>query len=287
VLHFAADVAGAPLPRIATWPRGRDWALVLTHDVETRRGRDGIANVRAVEARSGVRSSWNLVPKRYEVPDDLVAGLRAQDCEIGVHGLKHDGRDLASERTLRRRLPEMREWAERWGAVGFRAPATQRRWEWMPQLGFDYDSSYPDSDPYEPKAGGCCTWLPFFNGDLVELPITLPQDHTLFAILRGDEGLWSGKAELLRRERAMALMITHPDYLLDDTLLAAYRRFVAEFSQDAGVWNALPREISAWWRRRRATALECSAGEWRAVGPAAAEAAIEFVQPSLRQRFRH
>jgi hypothetical protein len=282
VLQFAADVAGGPLPRIAPWPRGRSWALVLTHDVETRRGRDAIARVRAVEARCGVRSSWNLVPERYEVPDDLVAGLRAEGCEIGVHGLKHDGRDLASQRTLRRRLPQMHYWAQRWGAVGFRAPATQRRWEWMSQLGFDYDSSYPDCDPYEPIAGGCCTWLPFFNGDLVELPITLPQDHTVFVILRAGQELWSGKAELLRREGGMALMITHPDYLLDDALLAAYGRFVAEFARDPRVWNALPREVSAWWRRRRATALELSAGEWRAVGPAAAEAAIEFVQPSGR-----
>jgi len=280
VVGFAADVAAAPLPRIGSWPRGRSWALVLTHDVETRRGRDGIDRVRAVEARCGVRSSWNLVPERYEVPDGLVAGLQADGCEIGVHGLKHDGRDLASERTLRHRLPRMRDWAERWGAVGFRAPATQRRWEWMPRLGFDYDSSYPDCDPYEPIAGGCCTWLPFFNEDLVELPITVPQDHTVFVILRAGQELWSGKVALLRREGGMALTITHPDYLLDDALLAAYRGFVEEFSQDRCVWNALPREVSAWWRRRRATALEHTAGEWRAVGPAAAEAAIEFVQPA-------
>ena len=69
----------------------------------------------------------------------------------------------------------------------------------MPLLGFDYDSSYPDTDPFEPAAGGCCTWLPFFNGDLVELPITLPQDHTLFVILRRDSRLWLEKADVLRR----------------------------------------------------------------------------------------
>jgi hypothetical protein len=282
VLGFAADAAGAPLPRIAPWPRGKDWALVLTHDVETARGRDGIGRVRAAESRAGARSSWNLVPQRYDVPDELVAQLRSDGCEIGVHGLKHDGRDLGSERLLRRRLPEMRAWAQRWEAVGFRAPATQRRWEWMPQLGFDYDSSYPDTDPYEPIAGGCCSWLPFFNDDLVELPITLPQDHTVFVILDAGEELWHDKAELLRREGAMALMITHPDYLFDDELLAAYRRFVDRFAADSGVWNALPSEVSAWWRRRRATTLQRSGGAWRPVGPAADEVAIDFVAPSPR-----
>jgi hypothetical protein len=35
----------------------------------------------------------------------------------------------------------MREFATRWNAVGFRSPATHRVWEWMPLLGFHYDSS--------------------------------------------------------------------------------------------------------------------------------------------------
>ena len=51
----------------------------------------------------------------------------------------------------------------------------------MPRLGFEYDSSYTDTDPYEPQPGGCCSYLPYFNESLVELPITLPQDHTVFS----------------------------------------------------------------------------------------------------------
>ena len=51
----------------------------------------------------------------------------------------------------------MRAYAERWEAVGFRSPATHRDWELMPLLGVDYDSSSPDTDPFEPKSGGCCT----------------------------------------------------------------------------------------------------------------------------------
>ena len=72
----------------------------------------------------------------------------------------------------------------------------------MPLLGFDYDSSSPDTDPFEPQSGGCCSWWPFFNGKLVELPITLVQDHTLFVILRRpDEQLWVEKAELSSESR--------------------------------------------------------------------------------------
>jgi len=279
VLSLAADAAGEPLPYLAPWPCGYEWALVLTHDVETASGRDAIERVRAVEESAGFRSSWNLVPERYSVDDELVRRLGEAGCEVGVHGLRHDGRDLESLKTLRRRLPEMRRWADRWGSVGFRAPATHRVWDWMPMLGFDYDSSYPDTDPFEPISGGCCSWLPFFNRDLVELPITLPQDHTVFVILRRDESLWLEKAEHLRRHGGLALLITHPDYMLADGPLRAYERLLDAYRDDASAWKALPRDVSAWWRRRAETSLVRTGSVWRALGPGADEASIVFVHP--------
>lgn len=283
VLGCVADAARQPVPYLSPWPNGHEWALVLTHDVETAVGRDAIARVRAVEDALGYRSSWNLVPERYTVDDALVAGLTASGDEVGVHGLRHDGRDLATLRTLRRRLPEIRRWAERWGAVGFRSPSTHRRWEWMPMLGFEYDSSYPDTDPYEPMPGGCCSWLPFFNRGLVELPVTLAQDHTLFMILRQDGRLWHEKADFLRRRGGMALLIVHPDYMLEQETLEAYERFLQAFRDDATAWKALPREVSAWWRRRQATSLEFVAGAWRPSGPAQDDARIAFIAPGARE----
>jgi hypothetical protein len=280
VLQRAADATSQPVPYIASWPRGRSWALVLTHDIETASGRDAIDSVCAVEQTAGYRSSWNLVPERYRVQDALIEHLKSIGCEVGVHGLKHDGRDLESIRTLERRLPEIRRWAERWGAAGFRAPATHRVWEWMPKLGFDYDTSYPDTDPYEPMAGGCCSWLPFLNQGMVELPITLAQDHTVFVILRRDESLWLEKAQLLRARGGMALALTHPDYMREAGRLRGYARFLAAFRDDPTVWTPLPREVSEWWRRRAATSLRLVDGRWQASGPAADEAAIAFARPA-------
>jgi hypothetical protein len=280
VRQAVADAARDPVPCIESWPSGYSWALVLTHDVETQFGAEAIELVRGIEAAAGYRSSWNLVPERYRVPDELVRGLQAAGCEVGVHGLRHDGRDLESLRTLERRLPEIRRWASRWGAVGFRSPATHRVWSWMPRLGFDYDSSYPDTDPYEPMGGGCCCWLPFFNGEMVELPITLPQDHTVFVILRRDESLWRAKAELLRGRGGMALAITHPDYMRVGDRLDAYRRLLDHFGDDGTVWRALPHEVSAWWRRRAATSLVSVNGRWQSVGPAADEVAIGWIRPA-------
>jgi hypothetical protein len=274
LLGLLASVAGEPVPTIAPWPAGRSWALVLTHDVETETGYESIRILRDAEVEAGCRSSWNLVPRRYDVADATVSDLRARGFEVGVHGLYHDGRDLESRELLEERLPEIRQWADRWRATGFRSPATHRRWEWMPLLGFDHDSSYPDTDPFEPQSGGCCSWLPFMNGDLVELPITLPQDHTLFVILRRDESAWLEKAEVIRGRGGMALLITHPDYMIEPDRVEAYRRFLAETTKAPGVWCALPSEVSAWWRRRAASRIEREGDRWRVAGPAAGEAAV-------------
>ncbi len=281
VLQRAADAAGEPVPSIAPWPRGRTWALVLTHDVETSRGRDAIERIRAIEATLGLRSGWNLVPERYEVPDSLVGHLKGAGCEVGVHGLRHDGRDLDAWDTRESRVPQMQRWARRWGSAGFRSPATHRVWEAMPKLGFAYDSSYPDTDPFEPMAGGCCSWLPFFNRDIVELPITLTQDHTLFVILRRDESLWRQKVEYLRARGGMALLIVHPDYMRDDGRLAVYRRLLESVRDDPAMWTALPHEVADWWRRRAATSLQVVNGEWESHGPAAGEVAITYTRPCI------
>ena len=169
-----ADLADAPVPFLGLWPDGRSWALVLTHDVETDAGYRDMDLLRAPERARGFRSSWNFVGARYQVDDETVRSLQDDGCEIGVHGLWHDGRDLAG-RFMDERLPAMWEHASRWSAVGFRSPATHRDWELMHRLGFDYDSSYPDTDPYEPQPGGCCTFLPYFNRGTVNSPSHCPR----------------------------------------------------------------------------------------------------------------
>jgi predicted ATP-grasp superfamily ATP-dependent carboligase len=275
-----AELAARPVPFIGPWPEGRSWALVLTHDVETDAGYRCLDLLRGPERELGYRSSWNFVPLRYNVALEAVRKLREEGCEVGVHGLRHDGHDLGSRRLLAKRLPAIREYADRWQAVGFRSPATQRQWEWMPALGFDYDSSYSDTDPYEPQPGGCCSYLPYFNASMVELPITLPQDHTLFAVLqRPDADLWIRKAQLLRERHAMVLALTHPDYAADQRVSDGYRSLLTCFRGDPTVWHALPREVAAWWRQRACSAIRGSAGTWRIEGPAAHSGRIRFAYP--------
>lgn len=272
-----AEIAGGPVPFLSLWPDGRSWALVLTHDVETEVGYRTMGLLRDAERELGYRSSWNFVAERYRVEDASVRALQEEGCEVGVHGLRHDGRDLASWRVMEKRLPAMRANADRWHAVGFRSPSTQRDWCMMPRLGFDYDSSYTDTDPYEPQAGGCCTYLPYFNESMVELPITLPQDHTLFFILP-DSGadIWIRKARFLRERSGMALVLSHPDYARDQRVANGYRELLETFDGDHTVWHALPSEVARWWRQRDASAL-CRDGDgWRVEGPASDRGRVGF-----------
>jgi hypothetical protein len=282
LFSVAADLYGGPVPFLDLWPGGRSWALVLTHDVETEIGCQRMDLLRGLERERGYKSSWNFVPLRYRVRDDLVRALQDEGCEVGVHGVLHDGRDLASRRMVEKRLPTMRDYAKRWGAVGFRSPGTQRHWELMPMLGFDYDSSYTDTDPYEPQPGGCCTYLPYFNREMVELPITMAQDHTLFTILQHPEaGTWWRKAQLIRERGGMVLILTHPDYADDRRIVDGYRRLLDEFADDDTVWHALPREVATWWRNRAASSICDGDGGWRIVGPAAADGRVRFATPAL------
>jgi hypothetical protein len=94
-----------------------------------------------------------------------------------------------------------------------------------------------------------------------------------------DESLWVEKSSYLRQQGAMALLITHPDYMIEPHVLAAYERLLSVFADDSTAWRALPRDVSAWWRRRAASHLEPTGRGWRIVGPAAEEGEIRFTPP--------
>ena len=239
------------LPLINWWPERKRFASVLTHDVE---GPAGVANVMRVielERRYGFVSSWNFCAEWYPIPDGLFEEIRAAGCEVGLHGILHDGKLFSDRATFEANLPKIAHYATTWKVAGFRSPATGRNAAWMHELPVEYDSSFPDSDPFEPQPGGCCSIMPFFFGDVVELPITLPQDHTVWEILRspGTE-LWRRKTEWLRANHGLVNLIVHPDYVVEQQRLDRYEAFLAYLAQHDDGWHALPRDVARWWRER-------------------------------------
>jgi hypothetical protein len=96
--------------------------------------------------------------------------------------------------------------------------------------------------------------------DLVELPITLPQDHTLFELLQEtDAKTWLVCLERIRQANGMACVLAHPDpgpgYIgraENETRYAGLLDAVA--GSDA--WTPLPRDLVRWWRARAEAPLE-------------------------------
>jgi len=245
------------------WPSGASFALVLTHDVDSARGQAFVRELVALEERMGFRSSFNLVPEGYSVDLHLLGELRERGFEVGVHGLRHDGRLFASEETFRARALRINRYLATWRAAGFRAPMTHRQPHWMQALAIEYDSSFFDTDPFEPIPGGAMSIWPFFIGHFVELPYTLAQDHTLLRTL-GEKSprLWLEKVEFIARHLGMALVNTHPDYLRNPRYLAVYEEFLARMREKGGYWHALPAEVARWWRRRAYAEALLQGGGW-------------------------
>lgn len=261
--RMLAESGKEKVPFVGYWPEAHRFASIVSHDVE---GPEGIANIPRlleIERKHGIVSCWNFCAEWYEIPAGTFETVREAGCEVGLHGVLHDGKLFRDRASFEANLPKIHRYLEQWDIAGFRSPATHRNADWMPELGCLYDGSYPDTDPFEPQAGGCCSIFPFFIGDLVELPITLIQDHTLWEIL-GDESTdrWTEKSEWVAANHGLVQLLVHPDYLLDDRRLALYDSFLGwltAHNREHHGWHALPRQVAEWWRER--AALRCAQGD--------------------------
>ena len=241
-----ATVAFSPL-----WPHSKRFAVVLTHDIESEVGQSNACQVADIDDAHGFKSSFNFVPERYPLNWQVIEWLRERGCEIGVHGLYHDGKLFSSRAEFMRRATRINQHLKAFDAVGFRSPCTLRQPEWMQALEIEYDLSFFDTDPFEPMPGGVMTLWPFRLGKFIELPYTLPQDSTIATVGHArSPDLWIQKATFIARYGGMVLLNMHPDYLLQDGLGHTYVAFLDWLCQQDDYWAALPRQVAQWWRDR-------------------------------------
>lgn len=239
-----ADPDGWLAFRSSIHPQGRRVSIVLTHDVESAAGYDFIPEVVALERKYGFRSCWNLVATLYEHRQDVIDVIHAAGHEIGIHGDNHDGKLYYSHHGFMQRSDCINNALKKYGASGFRSPQVHRNLAWLQSLEIQYDMSCFDYDPYQPFPGGTGSIWPFIAGRLVELPYTVPQDHTLFYVLgESDASMWKRKSDWLIANYGMILVLTHPDYLLEPGRLACYEDFLAYLAQVPDSWHGLPYEL--------------------------------------------
>jgi len=154
------------------------------------------------------------------------------------------------------RLPAINRAIEQFAVSGFRAEMVHRNLDWMQALNIEYDASCFDVDPFQAMPGGVGGIWPFGVGKFVELPYTLPQDHTRFVSLgETTTRIWEARLAFVRKHHGMALMLMHPDYLCPQNGLKLYVAFLSEVLESAtlgtfcrvrwraGTWASIGKEI--------------------------------------------
>lgn len=126
----------APEELALSWPDGgKDFPVVLTHDVEGPLGLQRCQQLAEIEMEYGFRSSFNFIPQgSYKVPEELLAWLRGNGFEVGVHDLHHDGALFRSRHTFGNKAKEINRHLKEWGAVGFRAGFMLHELNWLHDL---------------------------------------------------------------------------------------------------------------------------------------------------------
>ena len=98
----------------------------------------------------------------------------------------------------------------------------------------------------------------------VELPCTLPQDFTLFVLVKEKTiDIWKRKLDWIAEKGGMALLITHPDYMnckkdrcdIEEYPISLYEELLdyVKSNYEGQYWQALPKEIAHFWRQEMVT----------------------------------
>ena len=142
-----------------------------------------------------------------------------------------------------------------------------------------YDMSVPNVGHLDSQFGGCCTVMPYFIGNVLELPVTT-QDYTLFPISSYDWlDLWQRESKLITENHGLLSFIAHPDFALEERARDTYAGLLAHLvrlRRKGEVWMALPKEVNRWWRERASMTIVGEAGRWRIEGPGRERAMLAY-----------
>jgi len=256
--------SGTPPKGWKGWPDNKKIALVLSHDVDTHKGQDKCYQLMEIEESLGFRSAFNIVPEKYRVSRKLINDLKNRGFEVGVHGLNHDGKLFTSRHIFNERAKRINYYLQEWGSKGFTSPSMHHNLSWMHVLKIDHGTSTFDTDPFEPQPDAVGTIFPFWVKNsseakgYVELPYTLPQDFTLFVLMKEKNiDIWKKKLNWIAQKGGMALFNSHPDYMNFSNKKCGNEEYSIEYYKEFLIyikskykgqyWHALPKEIARFW----------------------------------------
>jgi hypothetical protein len=275
---------GAPrIPFIWFWPDDASACAMMTHDVEGQAGLDFCDQLMDLDDSFEIKSAFQLIPEGHEAEwRRLATRLRQRGFEVNLHDLNHDGSLFSDKAEFLRRASRINAYAREFGCDGFRSAVMYREQTWFDAFEFSYDMSVPTAAHLEPQRGGCCTVMPYFVGDILELPLTTTQDYSLFFILNDySTQLWREQIDVISKNHGLVSVITHPDYLTGERERAVYVELLRHLSQlrtQSRLWMALPAEINRWWRNRHQMTLVRSGDAWRVEGPDSHRARVAYAK---------
>ena len=271
----------SPIPFIWFWPDGAEAALTITHDVEGQTGRDFCERLMNLDDSFGFKSAFQIIPEtRYEVSEPFLQRFRERGFEVNVHDLNHDGNLFREREEFLLRARKINEYAKHYQTSGFRSGVLYRNLHWYDAFDFSYDMSVPNVGHLDPQGGGCCTLFPYFVHDILEIPVTVTQDYSLFNILNTYSiDLWKEQCKLILKGSGLISIIVHPDYIVAERAQNTYRRllqYLEDFRTRNRIWTTLPHEIDCWWRMRRGMSLVQDGESWKIKGEGKERARVAY-----------
>ncbi len=271
------------IPFIWFWPNGKSSCAIMTHDVETEEGCDHCSELMEIDEAFEIKASFQIVPeKRYRIRSKLVDEMRSRGFEICVHDLNHDGHLYKNRKQFLQRAVKINAYGRIFGATGFRAASLYRKQLWYDALQFSYDMSVPNVAHLDPQRGGCCTVMPYFVNEILEIPVTTIQDYSLYNILKDySTSIWKQQCEIIMEKHGCMNFIVHPDYIKEPRELKVYKQLLMhlnEIRRDKNVWITTPGEVDRWWRQRQAMELIETDRGWTIKGEGSERASIGYAQ---------
>jgi peptidoglycan/xylan/chitin deacetylase (PgdA/CDA1 family) len=247
------------------WPKGKKYALCITHDIETYNGLKNAPRLKEVEQKYRIKSTWNIITERYPLNHKILKHL-AENGEIGAHDTKHDGKlvTLTIHETTERMKQCRSTLTQKIGTKihGFRTPLLQHSGkitESAAQAEYEYISTIPTWEPLHPtamKQHGIGTAFPLIlDNRVVEIPVTFPQDHQLLEVLRKSPEqciqIWLLLKKYFKNIGGVCTLLIHPDYrFAEPESIKHYEHLLKTFVEDPECWITTLNQLAQWWKTR-------------------------------------
>jgi hypothetical protein len=222
-------------------------ALIVTHDVDTKKGLKRTLAMKSVDDDLELQSIWFLPSDEYPLDKNIIKDL-VNGSTIGSHDVKHDGRliNIKKRAALVKRLRESKlkiEAATESEVSCFRSPLLQfngRIVAALKEAGYSDDFSAPSWEPAHPSVmtGFGVEFFHEFEISGISLhPLSLLQDHQTLHILDLTLGegvkVWLEHARLISSYRGDIVLLVHPDYDFAKDL-HLYRQLLSDLKEIHG-----------------------------------------------------